>query len=201
MDPVTLWSEILPEVRRGVTGVGVWAALNSSKPVALEDDVFVLGVPEGMSELGGHLKVPSTKRLIEQHLTAKTGSSTNLRVIDGTGLESWQAVKRKDVEARRMQEQAMSKMRAEIDARSSWDGVYEQLSRRYAAVTNKSLPQNRARFYEEAVAMIAETREEITNWDDLSERNFARCLERVAQYAELPSALVALDVLRRANEM
>ena len=201
MDPVTLWTDVLPDVRRGVTGVGVWAALNSCKAVAIEDGVFVLGVPEGLSELGGHLKVPSTKRLIEQSLSARIGSAVNLRVIDGTGIDSWEAVKRKDVEARRMQEQAMAKMRAEIDSRSSWDGVYEQLSRRYAAVTNKSLPQNRARFYEEAVAMIAETRLAITNWDDLSERNFARCLERVAQYAELPSALVALDVLRRANEM
>lgn len=201
MDPVTLWSEILPDVRRGVTGVGVWAALNSCKPIALEDGVMVLGVPEGMAELGGHLKVPSTKRLIEQHLSAKSGATVTVRVIDGTGIDAWEAVKRKDVEARRMQEQAMQKMRAEIDARTSWDGVYEQLSRRYAAVPNKSLPQNRARFYEEAVAMIAETREAITNWDDLSERNFARCIERVAQYAELPSALVALDVLRRASEL
>jgi hypothetical protein len=201
MDATSLWNEILPDVRRGVTGVGVWAALNSCKPVAFEDDTLVLGVPEGMSELGGHLRVPSTKRLIEAKASAKTETSVVLRIIDGINWAAWEAVKRKDVEARRMQEQAMAKMRAEIEARVSWDSVYEQLSRRYAAVSNKSLPQNRARFYDEAVALIAEARMGMTNWDDLSERNFARCLERVAQYAEVPSAIVALDVLRRAGEV
>jgi len=201
MDEAALWAEILPDVRKGVTGVGVWAALNSCKFVAFEDDALVLGVPDGMAELGGHLKVPATKRLIEAKASAKIGRSVVLRVIDGIDISSWEAVKRKDVEARRMQEAAMTKMRAEIEARVSWESVYEQLSRRYAAVSNKSLPQNRARFYDEAVALIAEARQGMTSWDDLSERNFARCLERVAQYAEVPSAIVALNVLQRAGEV
>lgn len=181
--------------------MGVWTALNASRAVALEDDTFILGMPEGMTELGGHLKVPSTKRLIEQLMTAASGVSVTLRVIDGTDREAYETVKRRDVEARRMQEAAMAKMRAEIEARTSWDGVYEQLSRRYAEVTNKSLPQNRARFYDAAVDLIAEARKQMTNYDDLSERNFARCLERVSQYTELNSTIIALDVLRRAGEI
>jgi len=86
-------------------------------------------------------------------------------------------------------------------AKSSWETVYEQLSRRYAAVSNKTLPQNRARFYEEAVELIAQARKEQTNFDDMGERNFARCLERVAQYSEVPSTLVAAEILRRVGEM
>ena len=201
MDAAQLWSTILPEVRKGVTGVGVWAALNNCRAVALEEGVLVLGVPDGMSELGGHLRVPSTKRLIEQLAAPIAGSPVSVRIIDGTGIEAWELVKRKDVEARRMQEASMAKLRAEIEAKTSWDGVYEQLSRRYAEVTNKSLPQNRARFYDAAIDLIAEARKKMTNYDDLSERNFARCLERVAQYSELNSAIVALDVLRRAGEL
>ena len=95
----------------------------------------------------------------------------------------------------------MTKMRAELAAKSSWETVYEQLSRRYAAVTNKSMPQNRARFFEEAIELIAETRKQQANFDDLGERNFARCLERLAQYSEVPSTLVAVQVLQRAGEL
>lgn len=200
-DAEALWSKILPDVKRGVTGVGVWTALNSSKAVAFEDGVLVLGLPHDLGELSGHLKVPATKRLIEHLASQAHGSSVVCRVVDGVGLDDWETVKRKDAESRRMQEQAMTKMRAELEAKQSWEGVYDQLSRRYAAVPNKSLPQNRARFYEEAVALIAEARQSQTEWDDLGERNFARCLERLTQYAEVPSTQVAIDVLKRAGEL
>jgi vacuolar-type H+-ATPase subunit H len=88
-----------------------------------------------------------------------------------------------------------------MKARTSWDQVYEQLSRRWSAVGNKSLPQNRARFFEEAIEIVAEARKEMQSSDDMSERNFARCLERVAQYVEMPSTLVATLVLQRAGEL
>ena len=38
-------------------------------------------------------------------------------------------------------------------------------------------------------------------WDDLAERNFARCVERVAQYADVPSTLVASHVLLRVGDL
>jgi len=75
------------------------------------------------------------------------------------------------------------------------------LSRKYAAVANKSLPQNRARFFEEGVELVVEARKAQQNFDELQERNFARCLERLAQYAELPSAIVAREVLTRSGEL
>jgi len=129
------------------------------------------------------------------------GKPTQVRLIDGIRESDYELAKRRDAERRRLQEAEMTKMRAELAAKSSWETVYEQLSRRYAAVTNKSLPQNRARFYEEAVALIADTRRDQENFDDLGERNFARCLERLAQYSEVPGTLVAADVLRRAGEL
>ena len=33
--------------------------------------------------------------------------------------------------------------------------------------------------------------------DDFAERQYARCLERISQYTELPSTLVAVKVLER----
>ncbi|HRF60392.1 MAG TPA: hypothetical protein PLH94_10845 [Fimbriimonadaceae bacterium] len=62
------------------------------------------------------------------------------------------------------------------------------------------MPQNRAKFFIEAVEYIADARSRITTDDDLSERNYARCLERVSQYTELPSVLVALKVLEAMGE-
>ncbi len=200
-EAAALWSKILPDVRKGVTGVGVWTALNNAKAIAFEDGVLAIGLPHDLGELTGHLRVPATKRLIDQLASAAHGSPVACRILDGNTQQDWETAKRKDIEARRMQEQAMAKMRLELQAKQSWDGVYDQLSRRYAAIPAKSLPQNRARFYEEAVALIAETRQSQTEWDDLGERNFARCIERLTQYTEMPSTQVAIDVLKRSGEL
>jgi hypothetical protein len=196
-----IWASVLPTVKQGVTGVGVWTALNSCKPITMENGFFVVGVPHEESELGGHLKLASTKRLIEQTLASELNSPIQFRVIEGTTLHDWELEKRRDAEKQRLNDLAMTKLRAELQARSSWDQVYEQLSRKYAAVANKSLPQNRARFFEEGVELVVEARKNQQNFDELQERNFARCLERLAQYAELPSAIVAREVLTRAGEL
>jgi len=128
------------------------------------------------------------------------GAKTQLRVIEGVTEADWHTVQRRDAERRRLQEQAMDRLRQESEARTSWDTIYEQLSRKYAAIQNKSMPQNRAKFFIEAVEYIADARSRITTDDDLSERNYARCLERVSQYTELPSVLVALKVLEAMGE-
>jgi predicted secreted Zn-dependent protease len=68
-------------------------------------------------------------------------------------------------------------------------------------MANKSLPQNKARFFEEAVELVAEARKEQTTFDDAGERNFARCIERLAQYSDVPSTLVARTVMERSGEI
>lgn len=195
-----LWEKVVPEVRKGVTGIGVWTALKTAVPIALEDGVFVLGVPHGSAELGGHLRMASTSRLIEQLVTQVNGP-TKLRIIDGVEAHDWEVAKRRDVERRRMQEAEMAKMKADLLVRNSWETIYEKLSREFAAVSNRSLPQNRARFFDAAISIVAEARKEQTQYDDANERNFARCLERIAQYTEIPSTFVAFEVLKRSEEI
>lgn len=196
-----IWAAALPTIRNGVTGVGVWTALNSCVPVAIENGFIVLGLGSNDFELAGHLRIPQTKKLIESEISKSVGSPVLLRVIEGTTGEAWERAKRRDGEAQRLQDAAQAKLRAEISARTNWESVYESLSRRYAAISNKSLPTNRARFFDEAIAILAEARRNQESHDDLAERNFARCIERVAQYTELPSALVAHYTLKAAGEL
>jgi hypothetical protein len=196
-----LWEQVVPKVREGVTGIGVWTALKSCVPIALEDGIFVLGVPNGASELGGHLRMPMTSRLIETQVSGAVGSPVRLRVIDGVTVQDWEVNKRRDAERRRMQEAELVKAKAQLESKTSWEGIYEKLSREFASVQNRSLPQNRARFFEAAISIVAEARKEQTIFDDNNERNFARCLERISQYTEISSTYVAYEVLKRAEEL
>jgi hypothetical protein len=196
-----VWKTSLPTVLNNVTGRGVWTAINAAVPIVVEDGTLVLGIPSNDTELAGHLRLPNTSRQIETAFSKQYGSPIRVRVIGGTSIDDYEIVKRRDAERRRMQEAEMSKLRQELQAKNTWEGVYEQLSRRFSAMSNRSLPQNKARFYAEAVDLVAETRKEHQEFDDMSERNFARCLERISQYSDVPSTLVAEEVLKRAGEL
>lgn len=196
----SVWSEVLPDIRRGVTGVGVWSALNASKPVTVEDGMLVLGLPFESTELAGHLRLPLTRKLIEDTLGEALEQKLTLRVIDGVTPDDWATEKKRDSERRKLEEQALERARTKVKATSSWDAIYDQLSRKYAETPARSLPQNRARFLLWAVETVATALQETPVTDEMAERNFARCLERIAQYAEIPSTLVAVQVLEKSFE-
>ncbi len=200
-DLVEVWKSSLPAVLNNVTGRGVWTALNAAVPITVEEGVLVLGIPQNDTELAGHLRLPNTSRNIEVAFSKAYGENVRVRIIGGTTDADWEVQKRRDAERRRMQQVEMAKARQEMQAKTTWEGVYEQLSRRFSAMTNRSLPQNKARFYAEALELVAEARKEHQDADDMSERNFARCLERISQYSDVPSTLVAEEVLKRAGEL
>lgn len=193
-----VWKEALPEVMNSVTGVGVWTALKVSVPVALEDNNIVLGLPSNDTELAGHLRLPQTRRAIETTLERKLNEKVTLRIISGTSIQDWETEKRRDIERRKLQDQAIERQKREIAAGRSWESLYDQLSRQYSSLNNRSLPQVRAKFFLDAVEIIANALIETPITDELAERNYARCLERIAQYAELPSTFVAMKVMEKA---
>lgn len=180
--------------------MGVWTALNTVSPIAIEEGTLVLGLPPSQNELAGHLRMAQARKLIETEIGRHFDQSLNLRIIEGTTAEDWATEKIRDAEKRRLNEQALARARAATQAGTSWEGVYEQLSRKYAETPNRSLPQNRARFFMEAVEIVAAAVRETPITDDLAERNYARCIERVSQYSEVPSTLVAVKVLEKTFE-
>lgn len=193
-----VWNEVLPGIMQEVTGVGVWTALKASVPIVQEGGVFVLGLPPQDSELAGHLRIPASRRAIETAVGAKTNQKVDLRVINGTDLTDWETEKRRDEERRRLQDKAIERQKVEIAAGKSWDQIYDQLTRSYSALSNRSMPQVRAKYLLEAVEIVSSALSEMPINDDLAERNFARCLERIAQYSDVPSTIVALRVLEKA---
>lgn len=199
-DLVQVWSEVLPDIRKGVTGVGVWTALNACVPLAIEEGVLIMGLPPSGNDLSGHLRLAQTRKLIETEVGRHFGQPLTLRVIEGTTQEDWATEKIRDAEKRRLNEQAMARARAATQAGTSWESVYDVLSRKFAETPNRSLPQNRAKFFMEAINIVVDAVRETPITDDLAERNYARCIERVSQYAEVPSTLVAVKVLEKMFE-
>jgi hypothetical protein len=192
-----VWQEALPDVMKQVTGVGVWAALRAVTPITLEGGTFVIGLDGNEMELAGHLKLAQPKRVIEETMARYLNEKITCRVITGRTLQDWETEKRRDEEKRRLQLQAIERQKQEIASGKSWEKLYEQLTRIYATLPNRSLPQNRAKFFLEAIDLVAETLVDTPLDDDMAERSYARCLERISQYTEIPSTIVALKVLEK----
>lgn len=192
-----IWKEALPEIMGSVTGVGVWTALKACVAIAEEDGQFVLGLPSGDSELIGHLRLPQSRNAIESTMSRLLNGRHQLVVINGTSITDWETEKKRAEERRKLQEMALARQKAEVLAGKSWESIYEDLSRKFASMNNRSLPQNRARYLMDAIEIVAQALVETPITDDLAERNYARCLERIAQYTELPSTFIALKVLER----
>ena len=197
-DLAEAWRKVLPEVRDAVTGVAVWNALNAAAVIAFEDGMLIIGVPHAQHELTSHLNLPATRKAISDAMGRELETQFEVRVIQGTALEDWTTIKESDRIKRMLQERALQKARAELSAGQSWEGLYEKLSRKFGDMENRSLPQNRARFFIEAVDIVADALIEKPVTDDMDERNFARCIDRIAQYTEIPGALVAARVLEKA---
>ena len=198
VDVQAVWGEALPEIMKSVTGVGVWTALKTARPVIFEDGTFVLGLDAMDSELAGHLRLPAPRRAVEDAMARQFNGRVSLRIINGTTVADWQTEKKRDEEKRKLQEQALARQRAEVQGGKTWETVYEQLARLHANTANRSLPQNKAKYFLEAVEIVANALLETPVTDEIAERNYARCVERVAHYCELPSTFVALKVMEKS---
>ncbi|HET6645480.1 MAG TPA: hypothetical protein VFG65_08285 [Fimbriimonadales bacterium] len=191
-----VWNASVENIKKQVTGVGVWTALNVAIPITLEDGVFVLGISEKEPESRGHLQTSNVRRIIEQELSRRIGRPIALEVIDGITINHWEAIKRRKNETDRLTKEAAERAKKSRRQATAWDALYEQLGRDFGKLESKALPQVRAQFLLNAADACAETRAAAA-MDDDDERNFSRCLERISSYTEIPAALVAAFVLKR----
>lgn len=195
------WDSVLPEMRKLVTGRNIWVALNSSKPLTMDEDTLVVGVPITDAKLASYLRQPQTERAIEDQMSEALGKRIRVRIIDGDTLEDWEMIKRSDKEKRKLQDAAHVRAKTEQKARSSWESVFDGLQRVYASYENRSLPQIRAEILVQCVDLVASAIDKGAPTDDQGARNFARCIERVATYTEVPSALIALLILQQKGAL
>jgi hypothetical protein len=195
------WRGALDEIKKDVTGRTLWQALDSVVPILLDGDIAVLGVPHEESSVIGHLRMTQTRRVIEMKLSARLGKTVRAEIIIGETPADWQGVKDRVEQVTQLQQREYEKAHSVRERERQWEAAYEQLSRMFNAVPNKSLPQSRARYVIVGVDAIAEAIGEQGELDEVGDRSVARLIERVAQYAEVPPTQVALLLLRKLGEI
>lgn len=189
------WNAIRERVKQQVTGRTLYRALDALQLVTIEGETVVLGLPHEEYQLAGHLNAPTVRKWIEQYIEEAYAIRPQLVIIEGATLQDWQLHQRKQEELRRLSEQSTRKREAETRTYTNWEAVYEQVGRKFAETPGRSLATNRARYLNEMVAFVRDALQRIPVETEADERQLNRVIERIANNAEAPSAIVAWLIL------
>ncbi|MCX7599055.1 MAG: hypothetical protein N2512_09345 [Armatimonadetes bacterium] len=194
-----LWQRVNEQLRRGPVNRGLWDAALTAKPITIEGDLLVLGVPPREARYVSYLETAVNRRQVLEILHSITGRPLDFRVIEGTGLDDWERVK--EVE-RLATERASAGLGAQVAARTSteaWEQLGETLLKMFSGSALR-YPLNLAQTFNRALAVVYETdfrvRAEDPENEALHDKHLNRICERLATHCELPATLVALEYLR-----
>lgn len=196
-----IWAQGVDRVKDKIVLPSMWEALDYAVPITIENGEFVLGLPPQRFSLSGHLRNPGHRRTIEVILSEVAGQDLQLRIIEGTTLTDWERTKEREAIAAASREQQYVQRRKQEELEQSWDVLYDRVVRAYSEQPYRQLPQGKAVYLQRALQMVLEAMQELYpeegEADDLTERNLARVIDRIANNVGVPPTLVAYELLRQ----
>lgn len=198
-----IWARGVDRMKDKIVLPSMWEALDHAVPITIENGEFVVGLPSQRFSLSGHLRNPGYRRTIEVILSELAGEELQLRIIEGTTLADWERTKHREAIAAASREQEYVQRRKQEEVEQSWDVLYERVVRAYSEQPYRQLPQGKAQYLQKSLQMVLETMRELYpqngEADDLTERNLARVIDRIANNIGAPPALVAYELFRLRN--
>jgi len=200
----SIWNEVVEDVKLKVIRPTLWRSMEIAVPVIIENGWFVVGFPPGSFHMSGNLTTVDHLVAIERAIEVFSGQKLKLRIIEGDSLEDWTHVKFKDQHVEKLREEARKQQARASETNQSWETLLEQISRRYASAPLRQLPQGKARYLNDILKLMSEAIDELmpagVEADELTERSLARAIEKVAQYTDIPSPIIALELQRMRGE-
>ena len=200
-----IWAGTVDRVKQEVNAISLWRALESTVPVAWEDNYFVVGVGTAEGAQAGQMNSAEHRSTIERTLQSLTGNrDLRFRVIGGTAYADWQYEKARDAAAASQQQHTVQRRAEVADSAANWDQIFDQMSRLWAASENRSLASGKARYVQEAVTRVAEALGTLAPDADKSdvqnERILSRIIERIASNANTDPVLVGCLIFERRRQ-
>ena len=193
------WPKVVDVVKDRVNSRSVWEAMERSHAIALEDDgTLVVGLDASHAGLSSHLTGADHRRIVEKAVESILSRKVKLRIIEGTTLQDWEATKQREHIVAAQREASFERREKKQADTSSWDMVYEQAARSFAALAFRQFPQSRAQYLSDMLYVLSDAIDRLAPrvLDEANERMLARVIERVAGNAEVPATVVALELDR-----
>lgn len=200
-DVARIWHDVTELVKKRLVLPALWRAMEEARALTLDDNRLILGFPPRAAHGAGLLMDTKNLNVIEQALEEVAGAPWRLRVIHGETLQDWQEQKQREEQAAAFARTMQEKRRRETGVEQSWEAISERLTRRYAEMPLRGLPQTQAAYLEEALDVLSEAMGRLMpeTPSEADQRGLARVIDKVADRAGVPGALIAF-LLRQRGE-
>ena len=193
------WKRVQELLREGEINRSLWDAAETAKPLALEDDVLVLGFVPGQMRQASYLTADGNRPQMNTALEGVFGRRMRLETIEGADPGAWEREKQR-------RETLTQKSRATLEARQLkgsrviWAELYEEIGKLFGTARERRFAINRARTLVKALDLTLDAedraRAEEPDNEDAHFQQLNRTIDRIATFAELPASMVAVEYMR-----
>jgi hypothetical protein len=194
-------------------------AMQATLPICLDGSLLVLTIPGSERHLAGHMETAANHNSITNALEMVYGQPVEFRLIDGSTLEDWEALKAAEARAKAAATASRNAQRGRAAPTTSappssaragegaWDDLIQRIHRSYQELPSRQYPQSKARFAREMMRLMARTEEDLKYAEEANEetneRNLARVLERLGSVIDLSPVFLAViyESLKRSGEI
>ncbi|MES2462733.1 MAG: hypothetical protein V4671_19300 [Armatimonadota bacterium] len=201
-----IWVQAVDRIKHTIIAPALWRAVEKTVPVIWEDNTFVIGIASVDGQLSGTLNTRDNLLAIERVLREITKSEElRVRLVDGTHVEDWEAAKLRDAATLANRQQATQKRTTESASFSSWEAIYDQVSRLWANSEYRSLASGRGRYIDAALQLVVTAMDSGLypaegKADEPTERGLNRLLDRIGSMANADPTLIAYLLFQRRQK-
>ncbi len=193
-----LWANCVERLKDRINNRSFWEALERCHAITVESDFLILGLDAADFNFATHLQQVSNMHAITEVVQELFNQPLQIRLIEGTTLQDWEATKQRDTRVAAMKQSTATRQIRQDAALEGWDGLYEYIARLYMQTPLRGLPQGKARYANDALYTLAEAMDSLypENPDEVVERSLARVLERISNASDIPATVLAFELER-----
>ncbi len=191
------------KVKDRVIAPTLYRAVELAVGITVDGDEFILGFANPDLPMAGHLRSAQHHAIIDQCVSEVLKHKVRVRIIEGTTPEDYEHYKQQVQARAAVQTTVSAKREKERQVIAAWDEVGEQITRLYARLHLRNLPQMRAEFMWAAFKIISDAVDAMDyseDADEIQKRALARVFEKFATVVEIPSTMLAFEFFRLRKE-
>jgi hypothetical protein len=199
------WTKAVEITKQRAVNPTLYRALEKTVPIAWEDGFFVVGMLHAEGTMVGAMNTAEYQTVINRAVQEATREpNLRFRFIEGSDYSDWEFARQRDVAMQTQITATAQKQAAEFATGTTWEAVYDGVSRLWASAELRSLPVGRGRYIAAALDMVSEAMDRLYpkegKVEETTERGLSRVIDRIASMAQSDPAVIAYLLFEKRKQ-